>query len=164
VWERWDSYTKEHGFEGSSGKQNASMNSFSHYAFGAVMEWAYRVLAGIETDGPGYRRIAIRPRPPTPGSNPDVAPINWVRAHYDSMHGRIASAWRREAGRFSLEVTIPPNTSASVWLPVAATAGITEGGAPLARGAGIRSFAVQDEAVRVEVAAGTYRFEAPLAQ
>jgi alpha-L-rhamnosidase len=164
VWERWDSYTKEHGFEGSSGKQNASMNSFSHYAFGAVMEWAYRALAGIETDGPGYRRIAIRPRPPTPGSNPDVAPINWVRAHYDSMHGRIASAWRREAGRFSLEVTIPPNTSASVWLPVAATAGITEGGAPLARGAGIRSFAVQDEAVRVEVAAGTYRFEAPLAQ
>jgi alpha-L-rhamnosidase len=42
VWERWDSYTEEHGFNGANGKQNAAMNSFSHYAFGAVMEWAFR--------------------------------------------------------------------------------------------------------------------------
>jgi alpha-L-rhamnosidase len=67
VWERWDSYTKEHGFEGLGGGQNASMNSFSHYAFGAVMEWAYRALAGIDTEGPGFKRILISPGPPDPG-------------------------------------------------------------------------------------------------
>ncbi len=163
VWERWDSYTKENGFDGAGGNQNASMNSFSHYSFGAVMEWAYRMLAGIDTDGPGYRRITIRPRPPTAGSNPDVTPITWVRAHYDSIQGRIASAWKLEAGRFSLEVTIPPNTTAKVWLPVAKVAGVTEGGAPLQKGGAIRGIAVQEGAVSVEVAAGTYHFEAPLA-
>jgi len=102
VWERWDSFTAEHGFNGSAGNQNAAMNSFSHYAFGAVMEWAYRDLAGIDTLGAGYRQILIRPRVPTAGSNPDLQPINTVKAHYDSIHGRIASLWKKESGKFYL--------------------------------------------------------------
>jgi len=80
VWERWDSFTKEHGFNGLNGNQNASMNSFSHYSFGAVMEWAFRDLAGIDTEGPGFRQIVIRPNPSTPRSNPDLEPIRWVKA------------------------------------------------------------------------------------
>lgn len=160
VWERWDSYTAEHGFNGANGKQNSAMNSFSHYAFGAVMEWGYRVLAGIDTDGAGYRRIVIRPRPPTPGSNPDQTPINWVKAHYDSINGRIASAWKLDGGIFTLDVTIPANTTASVFLPAATAANTSEGQAPLTSGkiAGISSFASAGDALRVEIGAGTYRF------
>lgn len=159
VWERWDSYTTEHGFNGANGKQNSAMNSFSHYAFGAVMEWAYRVLAGIDSQGAGYRHIVIRPRPPTPGSNPDQTPVNAVKAHYDSINGRIASAWTLDGGTFTLDVTVPANTTASVFLPTATVERTSEGGAPLATTiAGIRSFAPADNALKVEVAAGTYRF------
>ena len=159
VWERWDSFTTEHGFNGSAGNQNAAMNSFSHYAFGAVMEWAYRDLAGIDTLGAGYRRILIRPRVPQAGSNPEQKPIDAVTAHYESIHGRIASAWRQEAGRFRLDVTVPPNTSARIVLPAATAERTTEGGAPLAAGRGIRSFAAAGSDLAVEVGAGSYRFE-----
>jgi alpha-L-rhamnosidase len=149
----------EHGFNGANGKQNSAMNSFSHYAFGSVMEWAYRVLAGIDTDGPGYRRIVIRPRSPTPGSNPEQTPIHWVKAHYDSINGRIASAWKLEGGAFTLDVTIPANTTASVFLPAATPERVSEGGAPLAKAAGIRSVAATGDALKVEIGAGSYRFE-----
>ncbi len=161
VWERWDSYTAEHGFNGSGGNQNAAMNSFSHYAFGAVMEWAYRVLAGIDTEGAGYRTVVIRPRPPTPGSNPDQTPISWVKAHYDSINGRIASSWKLEGGVFALDVTIPANTSAHVYLPSATAERVTEGGSPLGGGAiaGVRSFAAAGDALKIEIGAGTYHFE-----
>ncbi len=163
VWERWDSYTVEHGFNGANGKQNSAMNSFSHYAFGAVMEWGYRVLAGIDTERAGYRNIVIMPRPPTPGSNPDQTPINWVKAHYDSINGRIASAWKPEKGVFTLDVTIPANTTASIFLPNATAARTTEGGAPLgaiatAKIAGIRAVETAGDSLAVSVGAGTYRF------
>ena len=136
------------------------MNSFSHYAFGAVMEWAYRVLAGIDTEGAGYRTIVIRPRPPTPGSNPEQTPINAVKAHYDSINGRIVSAWKLDGGVFTLDVTIPANTTASIYLPAATAERTSEGGAPLTeKTTGIRSVsAAADNALKVEVAAGTYRF------
>jgi alpha-L-rhamnosidase len=162
IWERWDSYTAEHGFNGANGKQNSAMNSFSHYAFGAVMEWGYRVLAGIDTDGAGYRQIMIRPRPPTPGSNPDETPINWVKAHYDSINGRIASAWKLENGVFTLDVTIPANTTASVFLPNATAERATESGVSLsspAKISGVRTVTAQGDALKVEIAAGTYHFK-----
>ncbi len=67
IWEHWDSYTKAHGFGGMDGTQNASMNSFAHYSFGAVCEWMINDLAGIQSDGPGYDResssIRIRRQP-----------------------------------------------------------------------------------------------------
>ncbi len=160
VWERWDSYTTEHGFNGANGNQNAAMNSFSHYAFGAVMEWAYRTLAGIDTDGPGFRRIVLRPRPPTAGSNPETAPVQWVRAHYDSINGRIASAWRRsDDGAFELDVTVPANTRAQVFLPEANAERATEGGRPVGAAEGVKAVAAVGPDLRVEVGAGTYRFQ-----
>ncbi|MCX6954447.1 MAG: alfa-L-rhamnosidase, partial [Verrucomicrobia bacterium] len=125
------------------------------------MEWAYRVLAGIDTEGAGYRQIVIRPRPPGPGSNPDQTPINWVKAHYDSINGRIASAWKLEAGVFTLDVTIPAGTTASVFLPGATPERTTEGGALLATAkiAGVQSFAASGTDLKVVVGAGTYHFE-----
>jgi alpha-L-rhamnosidase len=132
VWERWDSYTKEHGFNGSSGKQNASMNSFSHYAFGAVMEWAYRSLAGIDAIEPGFRRIAIRPGPPRPGSNPENPPVSWAKAEHRCIRGRIVSDWKLAPdGAFRLDCEIPANTTAVVFLPATDPASVREGGRPL---------------------------------
>ncbi len=117
VWERWDSYTKEHGFDGATGKNNAAMNSFSHYSFGAVMQWGFQTLAGIDTDGPGFKKIIIHPNIPSATSNPDGKPLDWVRASYEHPRGKIASAWKREGGKILLDVTIPPNTTAAVHLP-----------------------------------------------
>ena len=158
VWERWDSYTKEHGFNGASGNQNASMNSFSHYSFGAVMEWGFRTLAGIDTDGPGYRRIIIRPSLPTPGSNSENEPIHWVKAHYDSIHGRIVSNWRRSKESFELETTIPANTTATVYVPALGEAQITESGKPLAKARGVKFLRMEDNRAVLAVESGNYKF------
>ena len=160
VWERWDSYTKEHGFNGSEGNQNASMNSFSHYSFGAVMEWAFRNLAGIDALEPGYRRIAIAPRPPETDSKLDPRPIEWVKARYDSIRGRIESAWRREDDKLVLEVAIPPNTTGVVRVPAASPESVKEGGKPLADAPGVKVIDAAPGRIAVEVGSGRYRFEA----
>jgi alpha-L-rhamnosidase len=101
TWERWNG---DHGDPG--------MNSYSHYAFGAVGEWLYRYLAGID-EAPGsvgFGAIEIRPR--------WAAPLAAVRAVYRSPRGRIASAWRRLGnGAIEVTVTIPANTRGRVILP-----------------------------------------------
>src|SRR6185369_11283184 len=135
IWERWNSFTKDKGF---GGEQNASMNSFSHYSFGAVCEWMFFRLAGIDSDGPGYQRIIIRPSPPSPGSNPDRQPINWAKAHYDSIQGRIVSNWRRTADAFELETTLPANTTATLYVPATIVDKVTEGGKALAKVRGVK--------------------------
>ncbi len=159
IWEHWDSYTKAHGFEGEDGKQNASMNSFAHYSFGAVCEWMLGDLAGIQSDGPGYDKIIICPKPPTPGSNPDRAPINWVKAHYDCIHGRIVSEWSLKAGRFELLATVPANTTATVYVPAASAGQVTEGGKPLAKVDGVKVLRTENGRAVLAVEAGTYRFQ-----
>jgi len=105
IWERWDGWTQEKGF------QDPGMNSFNHYAYGAIGDWLYRVVAGIDTDPrkPGYKRILLHPHP-GPG-------LTHVRAALDSPYGLIVSEWRIEAGRFAWDVTIPPNTRATLTLP-----------------------------------------------
>jgi alpha-L-rhamnosidase len=155
IWERWNSYTKDKGF---GGPQNAEMNSFAHYSFGAVCEWMFSQLAGIQTDGAGYKHIIIRPTPPSPDSNPDQKPIDWVRAHYDSIHGRIASAWKSEGGRFELEVTIPANTTATVYLPARDAGSITESGKELAQAQGVKFLRTEGDWAMLAVESGTYRF------
>jgi alpha-L-rhamnosidase len=160
VWERWVSFTKENGFNGAGGNQNASMNSFSHYSFGAVTEWMFRDLAGIDTGGPGFKKIVIRPGPPTPGSNPDRDAIHWARAEYGSIHGKIVSSWKRSAERFDLRVTIPANTSSTVFLPARSSDGITEGGRPLAEVRGVKFLRMENDRAVLSVDSGNYEFQA----
>lgn len=162
IWERWDSFTKEHGFDGQTGKQNASMNSFAHYSFGAVCEWLFFQLAGIDSDRPGWKHIVLRPTPPTPGSNPEHKPIDWVKAHYDSAHGRIVSNWKVDNGRFELETTIPANTTATVYLPAKGVAGVMVNGRSVDKADGVRYLRAEGGRVAVEVVAGTYRFSSNL--
>jgi alpha-L-rhamnosidase len=162
VWERWDSFTKEHGFNGAAGNQNASMNSFSHYSFGAVTEWMFRDLAGIDTDGPGFKRIIIKPGPPTPGSNPDGKPIDWARAEYRSVRGTIISAWKRDGEHFELKVTIPANTTATVFLPAKDPGSISEGGKPVNQAPGVTFLKSEDDRVALTVGSGNYDFVSTL--
>ena len=161
IWEHWDSYTKAHGFGGMDGKQNASMNSFAHYSFGAVCEWMINDLAGIQSDGPGYDKIIIHPHPPTPGSNPAHEPIHWVKSHYDSIHGRITSNWRRTENRFELETEIPANTTATVYLPASSADNLTESDKPITKVSGVRFLHIEGGNAVLTVGSGAYRFVSP---
>lgn len=106
IWERWNSYTKD---ADSNDKINAAMNSFSHYAFGSVAEWMYRYGLGIETKGAGFREITIRPA--------ISEEIDEMAGSYQSINGRIASSWKRTGDKVTVEVSIPVNTTATVFLP-----------------------------------------------
>ncbi|MEW6754005.1 MAG: alpha-L-rhamnosidase C-terminal domain-containing protein, partial [Candidatus Latescibacterota bacterium] len=110
VWERWDGWVEGRGF------QNPGMNSFNHYAIGAVGEFVYRVVLGLNPDeeAPGWRHFTVRPLPPPPGVTDD---LTWARGSYRSVRGTIGVEWRIEEGEFRLEVEVPANTTATVVLP-----------------------------------------------
>jgi alpha-L-rhamnosidase len=148
IWERWDGWTPEKGF------QDPGMNSFAHYSFGAVAEWMFRTIAGIDTDGPAYKRIIIRPQP---GGR-----LTWARASYDSIHGRIATAWRRDGDALQLDVAIPANTTATVYIPAGDAARIMEGRRPAPQAEGVRLIGMQDGVTIFEIGSGTYRFSSRL--
>jgi alpha-L-rhamnosidase len=116
MWERWDAWTHDKGFS------DTGMNSFNHYAFGAIGDWLYQTVAGIGLDEsrPSYKHIVIKP---ISGGG-----LTWARGRYKSVHGVIESSWRIEDGeRFKLDVTIPPNTTATVHLPDGATRDVGAG-------------------------------------
>jgi alpha-L-rhamnosidase len=153
VWERWDSYTREEAF----GRHNAAMNSFSHYAFGAVCEWLFQGLAGIDTDGPGYRKIWIRPGPPTREGSSGNPKLDWVRAEYDSIRGTIQSEWRQREG-FELTVRIPANTTATVLLPARSVDQVRVDGAAVGNVAEVRWLGLREGRGAIEAGSGDYRF------
>lgn len=155
IWERWDSYTREDGF----GRHNAAMNSFSHYAFGAVCEWMFSTLAGIRNDRNAFQEITIHPKPPTPGSNAQHDPIHWVEAAYDSIRGRISSRWKVEGNRFHLHVEIPANTVATVVMPTRDVASLLENQRPLGENPYVRFIRSVDKSVELVVQSGAYQFE-----
>jgi alpha-L-rhamnosidase len=149
LWERWDGYVPERGL------QDSGMNSFNHYAFGAVGEWMTRVLGGIEfdEDHPGWSHFAIHPRA---GSG-----VSSVRAEQATIRGRILSAWSRANGAFELEVAIPANTSATVTIPAKDIGAITEGGRSIQEAApNVKVVSVKDGEAVLEVRAGRYKLQA----
>lgn len=149
IWERWDGWTEEKGF------QDPGMNSFNHYAFGAVGEWLYRYVAGIDLDPdiPGFKRFRIRP---FPGSG-----LTSAKAEYDSLHGLIKSGWASENGGMTLEVTVPANTSAVLHVPCAEKDRIEEGGAPAAESEGVTYLRQNGDRTLYELASGSFRFTFP---
>jgi alpha-L-rhamnosidase len=118
----------------------------------------FRTLAGIDAAEPGYSRIVIRPTPPSPGSNAQHPPIDWVKASYDSIRGRIVSNWKIAGDRFHLDVTIPANTTAVIHLPAADAASVTESDRPLSDAEGVEVVGAENNRVRLQVGSGTYRF------
>lgn len=127
-------------------------SSQNHFMLGQINEWFYHDLAGIQPDpaGPGFKRIVIKPA--------IVGDLAWVKAAYASPHGRIASAWRREGYRVTLEITIPVNTTATVHVPVSDPAAVTEGGKPAAQARGVRARPAISGYAVFEVGSGSYRF------
>lgn len=105
IWERWDGWTEEKGF------QDVGMNSFNHYSLGSVGEWLQRYVAGIDLDpgAPGFAHIRIQPRPDRR--------LSFARASFESIRGTIKSHWTLSGDQFTLRVTIPANATATVTLP-----------------------------------------------
>ncbi|MDX1935239.1 MAG: family 78 glycoside hydrolase catalytic domain [Capsulimonadales bacterium] len=149
MWERWDGWLPGKGF------QDPGMNSFNHYWLGCVGEWIYTDLAGIDTDGPGWNRVVVRPR--------TVHGPKRVNCVYQSLRGPIGCAWtRHNDGRLTVEVSVPANVTATVILPAKGATReamrVTESGRPLTEADGIRTVRVGDDTVTVELESGRYRF------
>ena len=118
IWEHWD------GLKPDGSMWSPDMNSFNHYAYGAIGEWLYRAAAGLEIDEamPGYRRAVIAPL--TGGG------LTQVSGSFDSIYGEVSSAWKREGNRVTLTAGIPVNTDGIIRLEPGATQ--PQGDAPFA--------------------------------
>ncbi|MBK9746539.1 MAG: family 78 glycoside hydrolase catalytic domain [Chloroflexi bacterium] len=131
IWERWDGWTEESGF------QTPDMNSFNHYAYGAIGAWLYSTVAGIDVDpaAAGYKHVLLRPQP---GGG-----LTHAQATLDTLYGKLITGWTLADGVFTYTITVPPNTSATVTLPCDGQ--ITLNGQPVS-------------GLVHEVGAGTYQF------
>ncbi len=144
LWELWNSDTSR-----------SRMNSRNHFALGSVGRWFYEHLAGINYDPtePGFKRIIFRPRP--------AGDLRWAEAEYVSMYGLISIRWEIEGDDISVEVEVPPNTTARVYVPTTSPGKVTEGSRkpPFARG--VEFVGAEEGAAVFEVGAGRYHFEGP---
>ena len=145
IWERWDGEKTDSTFE------DPGMNSFNHYAYGAIGDWMYRVSAGIETMGPGYKHIIIQPHP--------TNKLTYSKASFDSPYGTIVSGWEKKAGKVIVKVKLPANTSATIILPAASQDKIIEGGKALTQNIYLKDIKTSDNKVIMQAGSGEYTFE-----
>lgn len=143
IWERWDGQKTDSTF------QDENMNSFNHYAYGAIGDWMYQVVAGIRIGKPGYKHIVIQPQPDKR--------LEYAHAAYESSYGKIQSGWKKVNGKLIVEVTVPPNTTATITLPGSEVRNITENGKQ-AREV-FENIREQDGNVIIETGSGSYVFE-----
>jgi alpha-L-rhamnosidase len=141
IWERWDGWTPERGF------QDPSMNSFNHYSLGSVGAWFYSGAAGIELDEshPGYKHFALQPQ--------FTPRLSFVKASLDSPYGPIISCWRARGNQLLYDVTVPPNTTAALTLP-APPETVRESGHPVA--------SLAAAFTRLDLGPGAHHFAFPL--
>ena len=127
-----------------------------HSCYVSPGSWFYQGLAGIRPDetGPGFKKIIIKPAV--------VGDLTWVKCGYDSVHGKIVSNWKRDGDKLTMDVTIPANTTAVVYVPAKDEAGVTESGKPAAKVDGVKFLRLADSAAVYEVGSGTYRFHSAL--
>jgi alpha-L-rhamnosidase len=146
IWERWDGQKPDGSF------QTPSMNSFNHYAYGAIGDWMYRVTAGIDTDesAPGYKRIIIKPHL---GGD-----FKEVQAAFQSNYGKVSSSWKLVGKDFQLNVEIPANTTATISLPANSQEGITENSKPVTEANGWKVRKSLNGRVEINIGSGAYRF------
>jgi alpha-L-rhamnosidase len=149
IWERWDGEKPDSTF------QETSMNSFNHYAYGAIGDWMVRVVAGLDLDesAPAYRHIVIHPEP--------GATLTSARAELMTQYGTAVSSWKIEGGKLRVDVRVPPNTRATVHLPGATLAEVLEGTSDVARAQGVTAVRQDGDAVVVEIGSGDYVFSYP---
>jgi alpha-L-rhamnosidase len=145
IWERWDGEKTDSTF------QDPGMNSFNHYAYGAIGDWMYRVSAGIETMGPGYKQIVIQPHP--------TQKLEYSKASFESSYGTISSGWERKDGKVIVKVRIPVNTTATIILPSAIQEKVTESGKPLSQNTFLKDIKAADKKLTMQAGSGEYIFE-----
>lgn len=126
--------------------------SKNHPMFGSVSEWFYRSLLGINAGSPGFKKIVIKPQP--------VSGLSYAKGSYNSPYGSIASDWHLEGNRFLLNVIIPANTDAEVWIPVKNGQKITEGEKPVKQDSDVKFLRAEDGYSVFAVGSGNYSFEA----
>jgi alpha-L-rhamnosidase len=146
IWELWNGDTAD-----------PAMNSGNHLMLaGDLAIWMHGYLAGIRPDpgAPGYKKIIIRPTP--------VGDLTWACASLESAHGTIRSGWTRKGDRLSLDVTIPANTTATVYVPAARADEVTESGVRLKKAAGVKPLGEEAGCVVLAVGSGTYSFSSRL--
>lgn len=144
IWELWNGNTADPG-----------MNSGNHVMqVGDMAVWMYEYLAGIRTDPtqPGFKHTIVRPY--------TVAGLDFVKASHQTMYGKVAASWKRAAGSVQLDVTVPPNTTATVYVPAKDAAAVTEGGRPAAQAKGVKFVRNDAGAAVYEVESGSYSFAA----
>ncbi|MEV0585347.1 family 78 glycoside hydrolase catalytic domain [Nonomuraea sp. NPDC050310] len=144
MWERWDGWSEHRGL------QDPGMNSFNHYAYGAVGDWMYRTIGGLVAAAPGYRHLVVRPRP---GGG-----ITWATTTHRTPHGPVEIAWRAGDSNYELDVTVPPTCTAEVW--VATEAAVTESGLPAERAPGVSLVRREEGHAVFLVGSGSYSFRA----
>jgi alpha-L-rhamnosidase len=127
------------------------MNSFNHYSYGAIGDWMYRVVAGIDTyaDAPGYKHIKIQPHLSDS--------LSYANADLKTYYGNVSSHWKRDGRNLQLDVEIPPNTTATLYIPTNSIESIKEGNLALAS-KGIKVGGKEGSYVIVEVGSGKYHF------
>jgi len=120
--------------------------------------WFYEGLGGIRPDPaqPGFKHFSIRPG--------IVDSVDWVECHHDSPHGRIVSNWKREGGKLTMDVTIPANTTATVFVPAKDAAGVTESGKPASKTEGVKFLRMENNAAVYAVGSGAYQFQFTLSK
>ncbi|HLE90947.1 MAG TPA: alpha-L-rhamnosidase C-terminal domain-containing protein, partial [Anaerolineales bacterium] len=146
IWERWDGWTHDKGF------QDQGMNSFNHYAYGAVGAWMYAVVGGIDLDPdrPGYKHIIMHPQP---GGG-----LTYATAELHSMYGVSRSAWTLENNNFDWRITVPANTTATVYVPAKDVSHVTENGQPVENSNWMTFLHMEDGCAVFAVDSGSYTF------
>jgi len=146
IWERWNGIRPDSSFE------PASMNSFNHYAYGAIGDWMYRVMVGIDTyeDGVGYQHIKIQPHI---GGN-----FSFASASLKTYYGTVSSGWKITNNALELQAVIPNNTRATVYIPAKSISSITENGQALNTVPSIVVKGIEIDYVVVELGSGNYQF------
>jgi alpha-L-rhamnosidase len=146
IWERWN------GIRPDSSFASASMNSFNHYAYGAIGDWMYRVAAGVDTyqDGPGYKHIRIEPH--IGGGLTDV------NADLDTYYGKVSCHWKVEDSQVVYDIEIPANTSADIFLPATSNSMIEESGKPLNSSIEMQIANPENGLIKITVGSGKYHY------
>jgi alpha-L-rhamnosidase len=145
IWERWDGEKTDSTF------QDPGMNSFNHYAYGAIGDWMYRISAGIGTSGPGYKHIIIQPHP--------TLKLEYSKASFESPYGTIISGWERKDKKIVVKVRIPANTTGNIILPAISEDKVTENGRALSVNNYLKDIKTIDKKVSLEAGSGEYTFE-----
>jgi alpha-L-rhamnosidase len=149
IWERLNGYTVENGFGG-----NNSMNSFNHYSFGAIGYWMMAYSLGIQRDEPGFRAFILQPEPDPTGV------MTWAEGYYDSMYGRITSAWKIEGTTLTYRATVPANTTATLHLPTSSAESVKEGGKDARAAQGATFVKYENGKAVFSLGSGSYTFTA----